>query len=165
MQDGSLEIVVAQFGSDVTGDFDNWTTNIAFGPDATGKAGQVTVEIDIASVTLGRVTAEALGASYFHAKRSVATTYTADLVEETGVYTAKGVVTIKGTSIPLDFLFDLALEGDTATVSAITAMNRLNFKIGESEPIESHVGFTVGVKISLTATRSGMGVSAAFGFN
>ena len=65
VQDGSLKIVAAQFGSDVTGDFDNWTTNIAFGPDATGKAGQVTVEINIASLTLGGVAAEALGQAIF----------------------------------------------------------------------------------------------------
>ena len=153
VQDGSLDIVVAQFGSDVTGNFANWTADVAFDPNATGKAGEVRVEIDIASLTLGGVTAEALGPSYFDATQFATATYTADLIEENGTYTAKGTVTIKGTSVPLDFPFDLSLDGNTATVSATTALNRLDFKIGEEEPTESNVGFSVGVNISLTATR------------
>ena len=50
--------------------------------------------------------------------------------------------------------FDLTVEGDNASMSGRLTLDRRDFKIGESMPDESSVGFAVEVTIELTATRS-----------
>ncbi|MFT6452139.1 MAG: cytochrome b561, partial [Halocynthiibacter sp.] len=65
---GDIAIEVMQFGSTVAGNFSNWAANISFDPEAASEVkGQIDVEIDIASLSLGSVSAQALGPDFFDA--------------------------------------------------------------------------------------------------
>jgi len=68
VQDGKIEISVVQLGAKVTGSFAEWTAAISFDEVPTdGSHGSADVTIAIGSLTLGSVTAQALGAGFFEA--------------------------------------------------------------------------------------------------
>lgn len=153
--DGRLAITVTQLGSEVTGNFADWTSAISFDPNVTeGEAGNVTTTINIGSLTLGSVTSQALGPDFFASEAHPTATYEAVIVAAPEGYTAQGTLTIKEQSVPVNLPLDLTIEGDTATLATGTELNRLDFNIGQNMPDESSLGFTVGVDIDLTATRA-----------
>ncbi len=155
VNEGSLEITVRQLGSDVTGSFTDWSATINFDETATdGRQGDVTVQIAITSLTLGSVTAQALGPDFFAAETHPTATFTAEILAADDGYTADGTLTLKGVEVPVALPFTLTLDGDTAQMTGATTLDRRNFAIGETYPDESSVGFTVGVDVSLIATRA-----------
>jgi len=155
VQSGTIAIDITQFGSQVSGEFKDWTAAITFDPEVrNGPAGDVVVTIAIPSLTLGSVTDQAMGADFFDADTFPTATFTAQLNALDGAYVAAGILTIKGQSLPLDFDFDLQLDGDIATVMATTDLNRLDYSVGASMPDESSLAFGVDVTINLTATQS-----------
>jgi len=79
VQDGEIAITVAQFGSDVSGSFADWTSEISFDPAPADIMGDVTTVISIGSLTLGSVTSEAMGADYFDAETFPTATFTAQM--------------------------------------------------------------------------------------
>lgn len=152
--EGSLEITVTQFGSPVTGAFEDWTSAITFDPEGDGVLGDVMTTIAIGSLELGSVTGQAMGADFFNVEAFPTATFAADITEgETG-YIATGTLTIKDIAVPLTLPFTLELDGDDAVMSGIVALDRRAFQIGNSIDDESNLGFGVGISVSLTATRS-----------
>ncbi|MCG7622532.1 cytochrome b/b6 domain-containing protein [Epibacterium sp. Ofav1-8] len=156
VQDGSLGIEVVQMGSTVSGTFADWNANINFEEPATpGPAGDVEVTITIPSLTLGSVTDQAMGADYFDADTYPTATFTAEIVQIEGEqYEAQGTLTIRDQSVPTTLPFTLTLEGDTATMSGRTEVNRLDFNIGTGTQDEATLGFGVEITVDLTATRA-----------
>jgi polyisoprenoid-binding protein YceI len=155
VQSGTIAIDITQFNSQVSGEFKDWTAAITFDPEVrNGPAGDVIVTIAIPSITLGSVTDQAMDADFFDADTFPTATFTAQLNALDGAYVAAGILTIKGQSLPLDFDFDLQLDGDIATVMATTDLNRLDYSVGASMPDESSLAFGVDVTINLTATQS-----------
>lgn len=146
--EGTLEIGIVQFGSALTGSFADWTAEITYDP-GTG-AGAVEVTIAIASVTLGSVTSEALGADWFGAETFPTATYSAAI---SGGALAEGTLTLKGAEVPVSLPFELTIEGETATMTGATSVDRAAFGIGDEG--ESTVGRTVDIAVSLTAVRGG----------
>jgi polyisoprenoid-binding protein YceI len=155
VQDGTLGLTVRQLGSDVTGEFQDWTAAIEFSetPDSNGLHGQVDVTIAIGSLKLGSVTAQALGTDFFASEAFPTATFTAPITSTEGRYAANGSVTIKGASAPVNLPFTLQIDGDSAKMQGQATLNRTSFKIGESYPDESSVAFDVLIDIQLTATR------------
>lgn len=154
VQEGTLDITVHQLGSDVSGRFADWSASISFDPDiAEGDAGDVEVQIAIGSLTLGSVTADAMTADFFDAANFPTATITGDVMVQDGAHTLEGDITIKGTTAPLSLPFDLALDGDLATVSGQTTLDRRDFKVGATMTDESTVKFPVIVDLALTAQR------------
>ena len=154
VQSGDISITIMQFGSEVTGTFADWTAQIDFDPDIpNGKAGAVNVTISIPSLTIGSVTAQALGPDYFDAATHATAAYSGDIFTTPDGYIAKGTLTLRGNSLPVDLLFSPILEGDTATVKTRTTLQRLDFDIGTNMTDESSLGFDVKVLINLTAHR------------
>ena len=63
VEDGTLSLSITQMGNTVNGSFAAWTAEIAFADDPAQQVnGEVQVEIVISSLTLGSVTAQAMGA-------------------------------------------------------------------------------------------------------
>jgi len=154
VQDGEVGLTVTQLGSQVGGSFSDWTSAIEFDPDADGPVkGNVTTTINIASLTLGSVTDQALGPDYFSATDFPTAVFTGDLIEGPNGYEAQGALQIRDVTQPLTFPFDLTIEEDVATMSANLTLNRLDFNIGQSMNDESSLGFAVDVSLTLTATR------------
>jgi len=155
VQDGAIGITVKQLGADVRGEFGTWTAQIAFDESVTdGKAGDVTVEIAIASLSLGSVTAQALGADYFNADAFPTAVFAADILVSDAGYVADGVLSLRGVEQPISLPFALALDGDTATIEGATMLNRQSYGIGDSMTDESQLAFEVFVNVELTATRA-----------
>ncbi len=154
VQEGTLSITVLQLGAPVSGSFADWTAAIAFDPDAPEEAkGNVEVTISIPSLTLGTVSAQAMTPDFFNAEAFPTATFTADIVEDDAELFAKGTLTLKGQSAPLDLPFTLVLDGDTAQMEAALTLDRRTFSIGESYADESSLGFPVEVNVTLTAAR------------
>lgn len=155
VESGMLSIEVTQFGSAVSGTFADWTAAIEFDESRAEEMGNVDVTISIPSLTLGSVTAQAMGHDYFAAEEFPTAAFTADILRAGEAYEARGTLTIRGKSMPVALPFDLAIEGDRATMNGALTLDRRDFGIGDTMTDESSLKFEVGVAVELTATRGG----------
>lgn len=151
---GDISITITQFGSDVTGSFSDWTSQISFDPDeAPGVQGHVTTTVRISSLTLGSVTDQAMGPDFFAVESHPTAVFDAQIVKLVESYEARGTLGIKGSEAAITLPFTLDMDGDTATMRGQIELDRLTFGIGANLPDESSLSFPVLVKITLTATR------------
>ena len=155
VESGTLALSVRQMGADVSGGFARFTADIAFDEVATdGKHGQVTVSIDMTSVTLGSVTKQALEPEFFDVATHPTATFTADILAAATGYVAEGTLNLRGLEKPVTLPFTLTLDGDTATMTGTTTLDRRDFGIGQSYGDEASVGFPVTVTVDLVARRA-----------
>jgi len=155
VQHGTLGITITQLGSKVGGSFADWTADISYSetPDASGRYGKVTVTVAIPSLTLGSVTDQAMGPDYFDARRYPKAVFEADIVKADRGHVARGTLTIKGNSVPIEMPFDLSIEGGTATARGGLTVDRRDFGIAPQTTDEGTLGFAVGIAFELTARR------------
>jgi cytochrome b561/polyisoprenoid-binding protein YceI len=154
VQDGTIAIVVTQFGTAVEGSFADWTADITFDPALRGaQSGTVDVVISTGSLTLGSVTNQALGPDFFNVQGFPTAHFKADLISSVDGFTARGTLNLRGQSVPVEMPFRLSLQQDTAQMHAELRLDRRDFGIGDNMTDEKSLGFTVDAKISLTATR------------
>jgi len=152
--DGVLNLTIQQLGNAVNGNFETWQAKILFDPDADpAQMGEIRVEIGIASLSLGTVSAQAMGPDYFDSAAFPTAIYQADLAEVDGTLTATGTLTIKEISVPLAFPVDLTLAESTATAAGSFTLDRRDFGIGDTVPDEGTLGFAVALSFNLTAQR------------
>ncbi|WP_428515880.1 cytochrome b/b6 domain-containing protein [Roseovarius sp.] len=151
--DGTLGLTVVQMGSEVTGQFEDWTADIVYDEtaDSEGRHGTVDVTVTIASLTLGSVTSDAKGSDYLAAEDHPTATFSADIVSREAGHVAPGTLTIKGNSVPVEMPFELTIDGDTATASGGLTVDRRDFGVGGQS--EGNVGASVDIRFELTAER------------
>ena len=156
VEEGTIGIGVQQFGSEVTGAFEEWTARIAFSEEAgaDGAHGEVEVVISIPSLRLGTVSDQAMGPDFFDAGQFGTARVTGTILGAEEGYVLEGQIAIKGASAPLSMPFEIAIDGDAATATGETVLDRRDFAIGGGYPDESSLGFSVPVRASLTATRT-----------
>ncbi|MAN99475.1 cytochrome b/b6 domain-containing protein [uncultured Roseovarius sp.] len=156
VESGQLQVTVQQLGSAVTGSFGEWTAEIAYSEtlDENGKHGDVTVTISIASLSLGSVTQQAMGADFFNAAEFPTAVFAADLMGTEDGPVARGTLTIRDQSVPVEMPFELTITGDSATANGALALDRRNFNIGNGVKDEKSLGFGVDVNFDLTAARA-----------
>ncbi len=158
VEQGTLGISVINFGSKVDGSFGVWTAAIDFDPEAGGaEKGKVTVEIAIPSLSLGSVTAEALKPDFFAATDHPTARFQARILQAEGpdAYVADGILTLKGVEKPLLLPFTLTLDGDVATMTGATTIDRRDFGIGTpADGSAVPVANDVAVTVALTARRT-----------
>lgn len=154
VQEGTIALTIQQMGSAVSGSFGSWQADITFdAPDAPGPAGKVAVDIDIASLTLGTVTDQAMGADYFDSTTYPKARFEADLERLESGYRAVGQLKIRDKVQPLALPFTLDITGDTAQMQGQAVVNRLDFDIGQGTKDAGTLGFEVVLDISVTAQR------------
>ena len=155
VQNGALSITIKQLGSDITGQFGDWTADIFYDekPDSEGKYGSVSITVNVASLSLGSVTSQAMGAGYFDVKSFPVAKYEADILKRDGGYTTSGSLTIRDQSVPLDIPFDLQITGDEATARGQAIVDRRDLGMGAGVAASS-LGFEVTIKFELTAKRA-----------
>ena len=151
--EGEIALTITQFGSPVTGSFDDWTAAISFDENATGVLGNVETTIAIASLSLGSVTSQALDADFFNAAGFPTAMFTAQITADGDAYLADGTLTIKGIAVPIALPFTLVLDGDAARMAAQVTIDRRSFDVGQSMSDETNLAFAVDVTINLSATR------------
>lgn len=154
VQEGDIAITITQFGSEVTGNFGDWTSEISFDPAPADVMGDVTTVVSIGSLTLGSVTDEALKTDFFDVATHPTATFAAEIKPDGENFVADGTMTIKGISMPLKLPFEMEVDGDTASMTGTTTLNRTDFKVGESQSQETSLGFDVIVNINLTAIKA-----------
>lgn len=150
VQSGAISIKIDQFGSEVTGSFEDWTAAITFDPD-TGL-GTAEVTIAITSLTLGSVTSQALGPDFFDTATFQTAVFAADLTPTADGHMASGTLQIRDKTLPIEMPFALSTADGVTSMQAMTTLNRLDFDIGKGMGDESSLKFPVDVQIMLTAT-------------
>jgi cytochrome b561/polyisoprenoid-binding protein YceI len=155
VETGTLRLTVRQMGADVSGSFAGFTADIAFDEVAVeGKHGKVSVTIDMTSLALGSVTKQALEPEFFDAAAHPTATFTADILSAAAGYVAFGTLTLRGVEQRVDLPFSLDVQGDTATMTGSTTLDRRSYGIGQSYGDEASVGFPVIVTVDLVARRA-----------
>lgn len=155
VQEGTIALTINQFGSEVSGAFEDWTADITYeAQEAPGSHGNVRTVISIGSLTLGSVTDQALGPDFFDATTHPTAVFQAELINQADGYTAEGTLSIRGNEVPVVMPFDLEIDGDTANMRGTLMLDRRDFKIGDNMADESSLAFTVDVAVELTATRA-----------
>jgi polyisoprenoid-binding protein YceI len=150
VQDGTIDITITQFGNDVVGQFNDWTAAIAFDPDS--GTGTAQVNVSIGSLTLGSVTAQAMGPDYFDNATFPTAVFIADIATIVDGHMATGTLTIRDKIVPIEMPFALNIQDDTAQMSAAMTLDRRDFDVGNNMADESSLKFPVRVQINLTAT-------------
>ncbi len=151
VSEGTLAITVSQFGNDVTGTFSDWTAAISFDPE-TGT-GNAEVTINIASLTLGSLSAQALGADFFDAETHATATFSGEITPSDDGFAATGPLTVKGSAKPITLPFTLQITDNTAVMNGAVTLDRLDFGIGANMPDEGSLKFPVTINVDLTASR------------
>ncbi|WP_372886144.1 cytochrome b/b6 domain-containing protein [Shimia sp.] len=155
VSEGRLAITLHQLGSELTGGFADWTAAITFDETATqGRHGSVDVQIATGSLSLGSVTAQALGADFLDAARFGTARFSADILAADSGHVARGTLTLRGVSAPVDLPFSLEIRGDTATMTGTTRLDRRTFGIGAAVEDEATLSFGVTIAVTLTAVRA-----------
>ena len=157
VEEGALGIAIRQLGSEVAGGFEDWTARIAFdeapGPD--GAHGEVEVAVRLPSLTLGAVTAQAMGPDFLDVERGPVAVVTGTILgaEGAGAYVLRGTMAMRGAEVPIELPFQLALEGDRARAEGTVTVDRRAFGIGAGYD-EGSLGFGVDVSFELVAERA-----------
>jgi len=154
--DGTLALTIRQMGSDVSGQFNDWTAQIIFADDPTQERnGHVTVEVTIGSLSLGSVTGQAMGGDFFDEATHPRALFEADILRDGDSFLADGSLTIKDNTVPVRLPFDLEIEGNQANMTGELSLDRRDFGIGAGVNDESSLAFGVTITVTLTAEQSG----------
>lgn len=148
---GELAFSVRQMGAEVKGSLPDWSAEIRF--DEETGLGDVTVQIDTTTLTLGSVTDQAKGAEFFDTATHPVAVFKAAISRDGAGYVARGTLALRGAEVPVALPFTLDLTGDEAHMSGSLALDRRDFGMVESHKDEGTVGFGVRVDVSLTAER------------
>ena len=152
VQEGRLGLTIVQFNSAVSGGFDSWQAAISYDP-ATGT-GRTGVEIDIASLRLGSVREQAMGADFFDQAAHPVAVFAAEITrDEAGAHLATGTLSLRGKEVPVTLPFDLTVTDNTAEMVGELELDRRDFGIGVAVTDPAQLGFSVTVTVTLTATR------------
>lgn len=156
VESGTIEFTIQQMGAGVSGSFADWTAEIAYSgtPDAEGRHGSVTVTVAIGSLSLGAVTQQAMGADFFHLAEFPTAVFAADLLSTDAGPVARGTLRIRDQDVPVEIPFDLAIEGERASATGAVTVDRRDFGLGRGVTDARSLGFEVGIRFALEATRT-----------
>ncbi|WP_293474402.1 YceI family protein [Phenylobacterium sp.] len=154
----SLRFGTEWSGTAIGGRFDRWTADIVFAPDDLANS-NVRVAIDMASVDTGDAQRDQSlpAADWFDTATHPKATFTATRFTAAGEgrYVAHGTLTLRGVSKPLTLPFRLTIDGDRATVSGVTSLDRTAFGVGQGEWQKTdQIPAKVSVRIDLKARRA-----------
>ncbi|GGE16536.1 Cytochrome b561 [Gemmobacter megaterium] len=152
VQEGSLGIAVRQMGAVVEGSFATWSAAIRFDPDRT-EGNHVDVLVDVASLRLGSVSAQATGPEFLNAEAHPQARYVAQIRRDGDGWLADGTLALGDAEVPVLLPFTLEIDGPRATMRGTVRLDRRDFGIGAAYPDEKTVGFAVELSVALVAER------------
>lgn len=143
-------------GSEFEGHFDRWDADIRFDPKHLDQS-KVVVTVETASAETGDTSRDqtAQGSDWFSSVMFPKATFAAQTFKDLGggKYEADGDLTIRGITKPLALPFTLSINGDQATMSGETSVDRSLFGLGQGEyGGPDIVPFDVKVKVNVQAT-------------
>lgn len=153
--EGTLALTIRQFGSEVSGQFNDWTAAITFdNSPQPGPLGEVDVVVSIPSLSLGTVSAQAMGPDFFDADRFATARYSAKILRGADGYIADGTLTIRDVTLPVSFPFQMVVTEEDADMEARLTLDRRDFGIGLNMGDENQLGFDVVLRVTLKARRA-----------
>ena len=152
-----LSFSTAWGGQAIAGRFDKFSAEILFGPQALEQS-KVSVSIDLASAVTGDTQRDQslVGADWFDTAAHPKASFVATRFEKVGEdrFLAHGKLTLRGVAKGVDLPFRLKIDGDKATMSGVTTLDRTAFGVGQGEwQATDQIPAQVKVSIKLTATR------------
>ncbi len=156
-QASTLTFTFHHAGRTITGRFDRWQANINFDPQDLEQAA-VTVKVDLGSAHTGEQTYdEAMPqADWFDIAAHPVAVFTSTGVSARGDghYVMKGLLRLRGASLPLRIPFTLAIDGNQARAAGKVQVDRLAYGIGaNADATAQYVSRMVEVHFSLAARR------------
>uniref|UniRef100_UPI0040486FE4 cytochrome b/b6 domain-containing protein n=1 Tax=Yoonia sp. TaxID=2212373 RepID=UPI0040486FE4 len=151
--EGTIGIAITQLGNRIAGYFTNWSATIIYDEAAAGTVGRVETTIDIGSLALGAVSAQAMGPDFFDQRRFPVARFAADIIRDANGLRADGTLTIKGITADVSLPFYLVVAGNVAQMSGTLTLDRRAFRVGETMADESNLGFGVDVTLNITARK------------
>lgn len=156
-QASSISFRSSYAGTQVTGRFQRWSAVITFDP-ARPAVGRVVVEVELASAATGdrSVDPQLPGQDWFNAAAGPRARFQSTSIVGAGPgrYVAKGVLSLRGASVPVTLPFTLQVRGATAVMTGTAQLDRRAFKLGlASDSSAQWVPFAVPLDVKVTATR------------
>lgn len=152
-----ITFTATQYGQDFEGHFEGFDGQIIFDP-ATPDQNKAKIEIKIASIKTGSEDrdTQARSAEWFGIDQYPVAIYETQSITKTDEthFFAKGMLNLHGVTIPVEFPFTLAINGNRAVMAAELILKRLDFGIGQGEWQKTDaVGNDVKVSIAVEAIR------------
>lgn len=145
-----------QEGSLFSGEFQTFAGLIDFDP-AAPQNGSVEITVPLKSVDAGTNDRNSTlpGKVWFSTKAFPEAVYTSSDISKTDEgYLAKGELTLKGISVPLDLPFSLDINGDTAVMTGALDMDRTQWNVGAAPwDTDEWVSKSVTLDIQVTAKK------------
>jgi len=152
--DGSfIQFTAAQEGEAFTGTFGEFSGLIDFDPDALDDS-YVRIEIPLKSVDAGSKDRNSTlpGKVWFSTKAFPIAVYESDTIVTVGDgYEAKGTLTLKGTTLPVELFFNLAMDGDRAVMNGQATLDRTAWNVGAA-PWDTNEWVSKAVEIEVQVT-------------
>lgn len=149
----------ANYNGAFTGKFTAFDAVISLNSDAP-EGGEIHAIVDLSSVSTkdSDVKSNLPTADWFNVAAHPYATFSSTNISALGGgnYSAKGEMTLKGISKPVDMTFSLSIEGDEAMASGGFDLNRMDFNVGSGSDFktEEWVKFGVKVTVEIVATKS-----------
>lgn len=144
-------------GVDFNGKFGTWDATILFDPaDLAHSSAKVTFQTATAK-TGNEMEDEALGQEeWLNPAKFPTATFTSTQITSAGGnnYVAKGMIALKGKTLPATLNFTLTISGNIATVKGTSTVDRLAFDIGAvSDANGTFVSKDIGITVDLVAKK------------
>ena len=158
---GRVSFELEQAGAPFRGSFGRFGGEVCLAGERVTK---VDVWLEPASVDAGlpEINSALQGDDFFAVARFPRATYSSEsITEKTGELVARGTLTMKGHSAPLDAPFRLQHEGDDLVISGALTLNRLDYGIGTGDWSNTKwLGAEVRVSFRATLAQVAGGASA-----
>jgi len=153
--DGShIRFSALQEGETFTGAFQEFSGLIRFDPE-NPEAGSVKIDIPLKSVDAGSKDRNSTlpDKVWFSTKKYPVATFTStDITVAGDGYLAKGALSLKGVSVPIELPFDLVLDGKKAVMTSTYEMDRTKWNVGAAPwDTDEWVSRAVTLDIQVTA--------------
>ncbi|HEY1125292.1 MAG TPA: YceI family protein [Sphingobium sp.] len=144
-------------GSDFNGKFGTWDATILFDPaDLAHSSAKVTFQTGTAK-TGNEMEDEALGQEeWLNPAKFPTATFTSTQITSAGGnnYVAKGMIALKGKTLPATLNFTLTISGNSATMRGSSTVDRLAYDIGTvSDANGTFVSKDIGITVDLVAKK------------
>lgn len=145
-----------QEGKAFEGKFETFSGVIDFDPDAP-EQGYVKIEIPLSGVDAGSRDRNSTlpDKVWFSTKAFPTATFISGNIQRDGDgYLAKGELTMKNVTLPVDLAFDLTVTGDRAVMTGQTTLDRTRWGVGDDPwNTDEWVSKAVEVNVQVTADR------------
>lgn len=146
-----------QEGETFTGEFTEFSGTINFDPKAP-ETGSVDISIPLNSVDAGSQDRNSTlpGKVWFSVKKFPSARFTsAEISKQDTGFLAKGELTLKGKSLPIDLPFELQIVGDSAVMTGQAVLDRTLWNVGAAPwDTDEWVSRSVKLDIKVSAARA-----------